>query len=234
MAALPGCNIPPNGFTGPDAPPCVPTIFDDEMQQTFGAPGDVNDPFWTWLLQHSATATWTSGTINLTSDTNANHDLESLYEALPGATPYTFEIWFSLATLNGGDSNCGIGLQESSTGKVTGFSLVDAQNQNTLTNQAGMFFRVCNYPNVTSYGTVANVWYQAYQGLNSAYLRIQNDGTNLKYSYSPTVDGVNFTQVASQLVTAAFTTAPNRVFILVTGNSTAPTTCTFDFIRRTQ
>jgi hypothetical protein len=219
---------------GPDAPPCTPKAEDDEMRQTFGAPGDVNDKFWTWFNQGSATAVWTNGAIVLTSDTSAGHDLEGLYLALPGSTPYTFRIYVDVNTKYGTESNCGIGFQESSTGKIIMLSFLSNQPASTTVGSSGVFLIYRYFANFSSYGGGTAVTYMAYQGMNSGYLQLQNDGTNINASFSPSGSGVAFPAFGAIAKTTPFTSGPNRLLLVATGNSSSATTCTFDFERRTQ
>src|SRR5579864_4902868 len=71
--------------------------FTPRVARSFGAPADINSPFWAWVNQGSATASWSNGALILTSDTTASNNLEMLVEstALP-STPYTFIAYVDL------------------------------------------------------------------------------------------------------------------------------------------
>ena len=236
MAALPTANIPPFGLIGVDAPPSPTNALDDEFGENpnSGVPGDVNNTQWKWFNQESATATYSNGSLVLVSDTSAAHDLEGLYIPLPGSTPYTFKTFVDVNTKNGTESNCGIGFQESSTGKIMMLSLLNNQGASSGSANLGVLLIVRYFTNFSSYSTGTSVWFLGYQGENGGYLQLQNDGTNINVSFSPASSGIAFPVVATIAKTTPFTTGPNRLLLVATGNSSSATTCTFDFERRTQ
>jgi len=223
-AALPSGNIPPNGIIGVDAPPSTANASDDEMQQTFGAPADVNNPFWTWGNQQTSTASWSNGTIVLTTGTEGQ--FEGLLMPLPGSTPYTFTVYVDAhgIAVPGG---CNVGFRESATGKMGLIELVQNNSANSAGAAGGMIFQQVR---ATSYSVLSGVNFWSYRG-TGAYLRVQNTGTNIVYSYS--VDGIGYQQLASDAVATVFTTGPNQLFIGGRA-STTNSVCVFDYERRTQ
>ena len=225
--ALPVANIPPNGVTGVDAPPASPTAFDDEDGETFGAPADVNNPFWSWCNQQSATASWSNGAIVLTMDTSGQ--IENLCYSLPGSTPYTFTAYLDSEAIAQGAA-CAIGFRESSTGKITMLELAQNNPADSPGASGGMLFQVIH---ATTYSTgLTGVHFWAYRG-TGAYLRIQNTGSNIVYSYSDTNNGIAYQTLFSEAQTTPFTTTPNQLLIGGRASTTA-SVCTYDFERRTQ
>jgi len=228
-AALPLGNIPPNGIIGVDAPPFTPTIFDDENSPTFGAPGDVNNSFWFWQNQGTATASWSNGTIVMTSDTTASSNLEILTEANPlPPAPYTFTIFSTVLPVNTA-GGCVMGFRESSTGKLVGLLIYQ---QNSLNNSTGGGSTIYSF-NATAFNALTQINFEAFKS-DGYYLRLQNTGSTLNFLWSPEGDGIQFKLLASEVVTAGFTIAPNQFFIGVNSNATTGASCTFDFERRTQ
>lgn len=232
-AALPGCNILNDFVDGPDAPPCNPTAFDDEMRQTFGAPADVNDPFWAWFHQNSATGVWSNGAIVITSDT-ATDIAEGLTTALPGSTPFTFVAYVDQLSINS-PGVCAISFLESSTSKTAGIGFLQDQTFNsTAANQGGSVLTVLQgtFTSGSFAGTSTEAVY--YYPAASGYLKIQDDGTNIKYSWSNSGDGIAFKQFFSQTISGAFTTAPNELMIWSGSSANGASVCMVDYVRRTQ
>lgn len=228
-AALPGCNIMADYLTGPDAPNCSPDATNQENRETFGSPGGINDGVWTKLNFGSATAAFNAGTISITTDTTASVNLEGLAEttALPG-TPFTYEVYVnSMAMTQFG--GCFVGLRESSTGKMSTIGIAN----NALINGGTSIGLVMQAHNWTSFTAQASLAFLPNRN-DGYYFRIQDTGTNIITSFSPTGDGVNYQQLASTPVSTAFTTAPNQ-FIIGAGSATTAGKCSFDFSpRRTQ
>jgi len=229
------CNSIPHSPDGVDAPPCTPNALDMEMSRTFGVPGDVNDGTLTWggggtspCLQNSATAAWTNGALTITSDTT-NKAVECLEFSTP-STPYTFLAWIDAISQNT-PGMCGIGFRESSTGKMATWGLLNNQSTNSTTGSGGWITWPDHWTNSTTDSITTS--YISYQSSNG-YFKLQNDGTNIVYSFSNTGDGVNFKQFLSEAKTVPFTTGPNQVILFALGATAGPTTCTFDFERRTQ
>jgi hypothetical protein len=202
-----GCNRPPDSSRAQDALPCTPNALDDEATQTFGAPADANDPFWTWVNQGVATAAYTGGVLNITSTTAAGVSMHCLVQTAP-ATPYTVT---SLIYWTGTSTSAGTGYQhawlvfrESGTGKMEAVGLY---NQN-LNHNTEMMVR--KYTSATVASTIA------YEGYGANFLspgnpRIRYDGTNLFFYWSP--DGVTFPQAFTEAKNAFFTTAPDQIGI---------------------
>lgn len=227
---LPGCATSIGQAMGVDAPPCTPNTFDDEFQWGNGTflPGDVNDPLWAWVNQGSATATMTNGAMILAADTTASNSLRMLANSLtlPG-TPYTFTAFVDLTSLSAA-GGCTLGLRESSTGKIATTFLFN--NVGTGVTQPQMYIAAYNWTSATANSSVI-----LYSGVSPAYyLRIQNDGTNIKFSYSPPTDGINYYQIASETIVSAFTTAPNQLILGTNSAATTAPVCTWDYVRRTQ
>lgn len=227
-AALPGYPSVPGAPCGVDGPPLSPNALDDEMTQTFGAPADVNDPFWAWVNQGSATAAWSSGTIILTGDTTASLNMEMLEDALPSA-PYTYITYVDLLPAGSSTPICVLGFRESSTSKMATALIYSNVGRDTTTDS----FIVGAY-NWTNNTTNSAVHYYPSAG-NAFYLKIQNDGSgNLNFWYSPSGDGINYIKIATETVATAFTTAPNQLVIGVGSTATVAPSCTYDYVRRTQ
>lgn len=228
-ASLPGCNIIADYIDGPDAPPCSPNALDGELRNTFGAPGDVNNPRWTKSANFgSATATWTAGYITLTTDTSGDAEYLILNAALP-STPFLVHAFvsnISIASDGTHTADCFIGLRESSTGKMLtwGPSLNNAQGS-TAAN-GGYLWDVKTW---TSDTASASSKFTPYQG-TTGYFKFSDTGTNILSLATNTGDAANYSQFDTRAVTTPFTTAPNQLIIGGYGG-TAVANCSFDFVR---
>lgn len=225
-----GINVMPGTPCGVDAPPTSPVAANDEFTYGDGThqPGGVNYTDWTWGAT-SATSLLTNGELTITTGTTTTTNYLISATALP-ATPYTFIVQMNelIFSSNSSGSHCYLGLRESATGKMSDISLGNNQGSGTTAGSGGTYWAVLNWTNDSTFSAP---FFQPYQP-NQAYLQIQNDGTNLKYSFSN--DGVSYKQFYSQTIVTPFTTAPNQLIIGGVGGAGVPVTCTYDYIRRTQ
>ncbi len=197
------------------------------MTPTFGAPGDANNPIWTWLNQNSATAIWSNGMLSMASASRGGDNLNCLIQTAP-ATPYTF-VTLMYTNINGVSSSAnaqhGIVFYESGTGKAMTWG-TQAQSTSTLK------YLLTEWTGLPGSG-IQNGVYPIQTGVPPypVYLKIQADGTNINFSSSP--DGVVYQQQFTQAKAAFFTTAPDRVGICIDNNN-GPNSADFDYFRRTQ
>lgn len=189
----------------PDRPPASPNAKDDEFDAVS------LDAKWTWVNQGSATASlsksWLAIALPPTGATST-HSMTGIFQALPAGTPtITAKIGPAVAqnAANIGTTRAHLALRESGTGKITTFGLTGYGDVRGMPA-----FGVTNWTNETtsaSQALIENVITGAF-----AYVRINYDGTNVAYSYSP--NGVTFVQVFTQVKTTPFTVGPNQIGLM--------------------
>lgn len=227
FSPLPACAHHPDVPKGVDTPPCSPKALDDEESYGDGTnqPGGTIYTDYTWLNQNSASATLTNGMITLTSPSRSStNNTNCLIKPLGSiGTTYAF-IVVSYGSTSGGSVNISdmLVLYESATGKLSGIG----QGLNS-----GSRIDVLNFATVTSAPSAVFTSGVTNNYTNPQYLRIERAGANLNYFYSP--DGVDYVQVATQAVTAAFTTAPDNVGVCVR-NFNGVGFWDFDYLRQTE
>jgi hypothetical protein len=128
----------------------------------------------------------------------AQENVRFLSRSVP-ATPWTITAAFGRFTIATGNQNVGLMVRESSTGKLIGFGLTMGQN---TTLYAWKWTNPTTYSG-QSYANRALPWEAA------RFLRIADDGTNLKFSYS--ADGENFVQLHSVSRTDYLASGPDHV-----------------------
>lgn len=222
---LPGCNKIPGSPYGIDGVPCTPNAMDEEFSWGNGtwAPGDANNPFWTWVNQNSATATLTNGMMVLTSPSRSGSDnLNCLVQAAP-STPYTFvTVLYNQTLFTFPVTDFYFGFRESATTKMV-MEGNDASNEKYI---------VARWNSPTSLSILsANGAAGYFSHFGYVYLKIQNDGTNLNFSTSS--DGIQYIQQYTETKNAFFTTAPDQVGFCI-DNKGGVSYMDIDYFRRTQ
>lgn len=212
LASVPaGAQQPPDIGNGPDIIPASPTVYDDEF--TAGS----LDAKWTQFNATGLTTAFLKDRIIL-KNTSTGGVPSGIYQVAPSPT-WEFTAKCHIACLPAAYELGGIAAIESATNKVgwVGFyisggtliALNTARGNNSGVNTQ-----------ITSFTASFN---------GAVYLRIKYDGTNVIYSVSS--DGVAWVQVTSEAKTASFTTAPDRIALMV-----APyvaSAFSFDWFRRT-
>lgn len=98
-------------------------------------------------------------------------------------------------------------------------------------NSGSLQFGQDNFTNITTYSSTPNTVTPVAGSLPpTIWIKLANDGTTFTFSYS--VDGTNYWTLWTYLV-ATFTGTIGNVGLNVAGTSTAPTTYSFDYFRRT-
>lgn len=206
----------------PDTPPASPTTWDDDFTSAATLPGG-GSAKWAWDNQGGASVAISSfGKVaQLTAPAIASNSLRSLIQAVPGSTPWEFATKLSFTHPPNADFYlAGLVLIETATSKRStifiGHDSVDRME-------------IMHWSNATTVS--ASGGQQAFPQ-KLTYLKIKNDGTNLRYSFSH--DGVTYFNYFTELITAAFTTAPNSVGIAVdVNNGSNGVTADFHWFRRT-
>jgi hypothetical protein len=223
-----GCNYPPGSPSGGvDALPCTVAALSTEFTDTSGI-ADTADPIWTWVNQNSATATLTGGMLSLAAPSRAgSENLNCLVITAP-VTPYSF-VGLIYPSMTEASASTGIGLfmvgfRESATSKL---ELIGLNYQNVFPASR---IAVAKYTNTTTSSSFPIVGL-ADVAIAPYYLKIQADGTNVKFFSSP--DGVIYTQQFSETKATFFTTAPDQVGICIDSKTNA-SSMDIDYFRRTQ
>jgi hypothetical protein len=164
----------------------------------------------TWQNQGGATNTTTAnGAVYLLGTQQSGDQIRFWEEACPGSTPYTLTIGFIPQMTAPNFNAIGFGFQDSVSARAE-FLVFLANN--------GMQLEVEQFTNLTTFSNHINS-NGFMQGIQFAWFRISNTGTNLTFSWS--TDGINFFQVFSDAVSGGFVNAtPNRCGFMLDGNST--------------
>jgi hypothetical protein len=213
-------------YLSPDVQPAHPGTLDDEFNGT-----SVDKIRWTWFNQNTPTgnaaATVANGLLTLSVPASASTSINGITQPLPG------HPWTAVLKVSGMDLMpmrpsplCALVLGDS-TDKFVVFGVFFGNTSATL----GL---------VVSYWTTAT----AYSGTSPFgpgtlpsnfpwWLKVQDDGTNLTFSYSGT--GSVYTPVVTVPRTAFLSSGPTRVGLAV-GSDGAGTTVNgaFDYFRQVQ
>jgi hypothetical protein len=225
-ANLPNSVSNPTVFLSPDVQPAHPGTLDDEFNGT-----SLNSSRWTWFNQDTntgnASATVANGLLTLSVPAATSISMSGITQPVPG-TPWTVVL------------------------KVNGMDLMPMQPfplcSLVLTDTSGKFivFGVSFRDTKASLGLSVDYWttVAAYSGTSPFgpgtlpsnfpwWLKVQDDGTNLTFSYSGT--GSVFTPVATVPRTAFLSSGPTSVGLAV-GSDGAGTTVNgaFDYFRQVQ
>ena len=155
-----------------------------------------------WLNQGGATVADASGVSYLQVGAQSQ-DIRARARTAP-ATPYTVTALVAPEFENIGNQDVGIGFHEIGSGKSQAIRLT-----------ADFLVAVTNS---TALNAIGSNQFVTGRFFSPWWLRIRDDGTNLIFSYS--ADGINFRQLVSNLRTAQFTTAPDRIMYYVNDRST--------------
>jgi hypothetical protein len=219
-ASLPNAVANPGLYGSADNQPAVAGSIDDEF------PGSSLSGSWTWINQGTATATVANSYLTISNAGNGvTNSISAIYQAAP-ATPWTVVAKISLiARIAANFPEVGLFLMDSVSSKVIFFEMAG--------NNPGEVLNIAHFTNPTTFGAV--VFTESFPLKNYLYLKIQDDGTNLKYSVSP--DGQAYVQMFSEGRTSFLTNGANRVGLGVNPAVTiaqGPVALSCDWFRRTQ
>ena len=195
---LTNASVNPHFYTSPDAMPSSPTTYDDEF------PGSSLNARWTVFDSTTKMTKTVAANQLVLASTDTSGVGAGIYEAAPSPTwEFTAKIIFTgiPSAYNLG----GIAAFESSTGKLAycGF-------YNDGTASTNMKWVV---DHGTKGGAINSIISTQYQANTPGYFKIRYDGTSMFYSMS--VDGQTFWQIYTEAKTAAFTTAPDQIGIVI-------------------
>lgn len=159
---------------------------------------------WSWINQGSATVVQSGGVVYLSS-TSAAGENSRIRQFTAPSTPYKFA--FALLPNPGTAANFRLGAQlaEVGTNKIISISLVE-----------GPAVHVIKHNSATSFSSAP---FQKTVGAlgGPAFFRVGADGTNVTFEYS--FDGLNWQTALSEAKATFFTTAPDRVGIIIMSTS---------------
>lgn len=208
FSSRPAAGIPGRCYYCSDSPF---SYFDDgtTWQKYFGSYPLVTQPSqstFTWDNQNAASAVDSNDMLVMTGDTSHN---VGLYKTAP-ATPYNIDMGFLWASDPLASSSLLVGFRDTGSSNSGKLVVLDAAQQNSSYQ-----FNTIKFTNLSTFSAT-------YQSNNSVFipggmmfLRITDDGTNFKFSFSN--DGINFVNYDSRSRTDFLT--PANVFFGVTGTS---------------
>lgn len=175
----------------PDARPATPATEDDEFE------GTSLDAKWTWENQGSSTVAFKNSRLVFTGAASTT-EARVIYQTAP-STPYRVTVKLAPdGSTPATNHNVGIGFEESSTGKL---HIVGISDNDTNV-------RVQRWTDSSTYSSSdAN----AAIAERPAYLRIEDDGTDLKFHYSH--DGIVFEEYYTLTRTTYMSGGPNRILL---------------------
>lgn len=166
------------------------------------------DSGFAWINQGGASVSATNGGIKLIAPAGAGNNLR-IYKKSAPATPYTLTLLMSYEGHNQDFNNAGLILRESATGKVACISAVHYTTAQISAQRFG---------SPTGAATQINTKNMVCRHHPYMYVRFVVDGTNVKYHVS--VDGgITYYEMATELKTVSFTTAPDEYGIYAEANS---------------
>jgi hypothetical protein len=218
---LPNAVSNPTVYYSPDVQPATAGSLDDEFNGT-----SLDMTRWTWLNQGTSTATVANSLLTLSVPAAGGTAINGITQPAP-ATPWTVVLRVSGMDLipMGPSPLCDLVLSDS-TGQIIVFGV---SFRNT---SAALGLSVDYLTNPTTYVTTPF----GPDTLPSSFpwwLKVQDDGTDLKFSYSGT--GSVYTQVLSVSRTAFLPSGPTQVGLAVGSNgANTPVNGAFDYFRQTQ
>ena len=201
---------------GPDVPPLVPGSLNDEFDGS-----NLDTGRWTWYNQGTSTASVGNSVLGINLQrTGALFGIVQTAPATPWTVTSQIQLW---GNTNGQHTFGGLVLRESGTGKLI-----------TLTNADSLGYRIrVDYWNSPTSNSSTAATTGIYDPSVPVYMRIQDDGTNLTFSWA--ADGVHFWQFFQAGRTAFLAAGPNQVGITGENNHGTGTYYVLsDWFRRTQ
>ena len=156
------------------------------------------DGSYSWVNQGSASVITTKGSIFLSAPVASGENIRIRDKSIPSA-PYTITAAFIPCLSVGPYPMCGIGLRNSTSGKIVFFQM--------YCNNAHLFLGIRRYDSPTAFNSDTYIVTASWiSGL--VFLRIVDDNTNRKFYYSK--DGQNFVLFYSESRTLYIT--PDKLF----------------------
>ncbi len=223
---LPNSVSNPTVYLSPDVQPARPGTLDDEFNGT-----SLNTARWTWFNQDTATgnatATVANGLLTLSAPPAASTSMNGITQPVPG-TPWTVVLKVSGMDLMPMQPFplCALVLTDS-TGKFIVFG-TSFRNE-----QASLGLSVDYWESVSAYSGFSPFPAASLPSYFPWWLKVQDDGTNLTFSYSGT--GSVYTPVVTVPRTAFLSSGPTSIGLAV-GSDAAGTAVNgaFDYFRRVQ
>jgi hypothetical protein len=187
----------------------------------------LNATRWTWINRDSTTATVANGFLTLTAPAAAGTSMNGVMQPVPG-TPWTVVLKVNamdlspmqpapLSALVLGDS----------TNKLVVFALFFANPSAALGATVGY------WPSVTDATGGNPLGVTMLPSTFPWWLKVQDDGTNLIFSYSGT--GSVYTQIGAVSRTAFLSSGPTKVGVAVgSDGANTPVNGAFDYFRQIQ
>ncbi len=209
-------------YLSPDVQPAGPGTLDDEFNG-----GSLNTARWTWFNQETTAATVANGLLTLTAPAAAGTSMNGITQPVP-ATPWTAVLKVNamdlspmqpapLSALVLGDS----------TGKFIVFGVFFANPSAQLALTVGYWPTGTDATGGNPFGS------SMLPSTFPWWLKVQDDGTNLTFSYSGT--GSVYTQVGIVSRTAFLSSGPTKVGIAVgSDGANTPVNGAFDYFRQVQ
>ncbi len=165
---------------------------------------------WTWRNQGTSTvAENNQGKVSIDPQTTSGDDVRIIEQTAPG-TPYavTTKVGLSGMTSSAGIEG-GLAFIDSASGEAITFGL----NYNATSNDTRIIIN--RMSDVSNWS--ATQYEQAGANINASYLRMEDDGTNLKFYIS--ADGIVWGQIYSEGRTAHLNNGPNRIALFALGDT---------------
>jgi hypothetical protein len=221
-ANLPNSVSNPTVYLSPDVQPARPGTLNDEFNGT-----SLNMGRWSWIIPDPTTATVANGLLTLTAPSATGTSINGITQPVPG-TPWTAVLKVNAMDLSPMQPTPLSALVLSdSTNKLIVFGVFFANPSAALGLTVGYWPSVADANGGNPFGTTM---------LPSTFpwwLKVQDDGTNLTFSYSGT--GSVYTQIGSVSRTVFLLSGPTKVGIAVgSDGADTPVNGAFDYFRQIQ
>jgi len=219
---LPNSVSNPTVYLSPDVQPARAGTLDDEFN---GA--SLNTARWTWFNQDTTAATVANGLLTLTAPAAAGTSMNGITQPAP-ATPWTAVLKVNAMDLSPVQPAPLSGLVlGDSTGKFIVFGVFFANPSAQLALTVGYWPTGTDATGGNPFGS------SMLPSTFPWWLKVQDDGTNLTFSYSGT--GSVYTQVGTVSRTAFLSSGPTKVGIGVgSDGANTPVNGAFDYFRQIQ
>ena len=218
---LPNAVVNPTVAFGPDVAPASPGSLDDEFNGTSLSVS--------WTGVNTPVTSVANSYLGLSAVAHSGTKFYSILKAAP-ATPWTVVAKMSLICMDFAYSVAGIIL---TNGTATSNEIIVFGPGSNSTGSAGAINEVLELTVYSTYTNFSTGLWSNFMSGKSYYLKVQDTGTNLVYSFS--LDGVNWLQVYSAGRTVTLAGGPSYVGLCIDAESTStPAILSCDWFRRTQ